>query len=572
MPASAEELEAGSPPAVRRVELPAAPGSVGQLRRVARDFALESGASDAVATDVAIAVTEAVSNAVVHAFVDRPPGRIRLVCQAGPGQLRVRVTDDGRGMLPRADSPGLGLGLSTMGALAASMDVRGGEDGRGTEIELTFAAPGVRGPLSAARTAREAALLDRASRLAQTAAWPQEGVEQVVALLADELFDAVTIDLVHQGTLRRLAARVHGDSVLSDWLADRLPPTKPGTATWAALHGHGPRLVVHDPASPRPPGGIGERLDLGWWLAVPLGEAGGPPVGLLGVGGRGQRPPPGEREQQLLGEVAERVAGGLATARALDDLRATRERLERILGGLRDGVTVATADGRLLYANDAAARLLHDVSARELLARPPGERLAPFRVTDEHGSPVEAPDLPAPPGGAAAPVLARRVHRASGRVTWTRTTTSVLEDPAGPLAVAVVEDVTDERRAHLARVAVERVGELLDRDGPDLPGVLRAICAVLVPDPADLCAIDVLDGDGRPRREAQAQVDGQPAPRADAPGALVAPLRAGGRVLGALTLAHGPSARSFDEDDARLARDLGRRIGVALAARRAPGR
>src|SRR4051794_1934458 len=173
MRTASPESAANPAPAARRVDLPAAPGSVSELRQVARAFAVDAGASKVVAADVALAVTEAATNALLHAFVDVPPGRITLVCEAGPGQLRVSVIDDGRGMQPRPDSPGLGVGLSTMGALALSLDVRQGPGGRGTEVELTFAAPGVLGGPPAARTTRDAALLDRVSRIAQTAAWPR---------------------------------------------------------------------------------------------------------------------------------------------------------------------------------------------------------------------------------------------------------------------------------------------------------------------------------------------------------------------------------------------------------------
>src|SRR5919202_845239 len=106
-----DEREAEPPAAGLRAELPAEPESVPELRRIAREFAQEAGASARVAADVALAVSEAVTNAVVHAFVERPPGRVALAMEAGAGQLQVSVADDGRGMQPRADSPGLGLGL-----------------------------------------------------------------------------------------------------------------------------------------------------------------------------------------------------------------------------------------------------------------------------------------------------------------------------------------------------------------------------------------------------------------------------------------------------------------------------
>ena len=90
---------------------------VGTIRSGVRDFARERGAADALLIDLALAVTEAVTNSVVHAFIDREPGIVRARIQAAPDELVVVVTDNGRGMQPRADSPGLGLGLPTIASL-----------------------------------------------------------------------------------------------------------------------------------------------------------------------------------------------------------------------------------------------------------------------------------------------------------------------------------------------------------------------------------------------------------------------------------------------------------------------
>src|SRR4051794_1117081 len=79
----------------------------------------------------------------------------------------------------------------------------------------------------------------------------------------------------------------------TEWLRGALPPTKPGTATWAALHEGGAHLVVHDPNVERSPGGTGEVLGLAWWLSVSLSGADGAPMALWGLGGRrGGRPVP----------------------------------------------------------------------------------------------------------------------------------------------------------------------------------------------------------------------------------------------------------------------------------------
>ena len=64
------------------------------------------------------------TNAVLHAYIDREPGMVIVTAHAGPGELVVCVIDDGRGMQPRPDSPGLGMGLPMIGQLTTSVDIR----------------------------------------------------------------------------------------------------------------------------------------------------------------------------------------------------------------------------------------------------------------------------------------------------------------------------------------------------------------------------------------------------------------------------------------------------------------
>src|SRR5262245_9949189 len=159
-------------------ELPAEPASVTLARGHVKAFAEDHGVRPEELVDLTLAVTEAVTNAVLHAFIDRAPGIVRVVVVTGADELTVVVTDDGRGMQPRADSPGLGLGLPTIGRLAALVDLRE-PPGGGTELSMTFATPGVRGPLRVERErVHETELLDAVTRTAQ-GAWPGEGLERL---------------------------------------------------------------------------------------------------------------------------------------------------------------------------------------------------------------------------------------------------------------------------------------------------------------------------------------------------------------------------------------------------------
>ena len=83
-----------------------------------------------------LAVTEACTNVVVHAYPDGE-GPMGLRATVDDGILRVVVVDEGRGILPRADSPGLGLGLPLIATLAESLELGTG-DNEETEVRMTF--------------------------------------------------------------------------------------------------------------------------------------------------------------------------------------------------------------------------------------------------------------------------------------------------------------------------------------------------------------------------------------------------------------------------------------------------
>lgn len=119
--------------------VPAVPENVASLRHAVVDLALRNGAPDAVRTDLALAVGEACANVVVHAY---PPGDIGpLIVHAEIIQeveIRVNVCDQGQGMTPRPDSPGLGLGLPLIANLCDRLEIHDGPDGVGTELEMAF--------------------------------------------------------------------------------------------------------------------------------------------------------------------------------------------------------------------------------------------------------------------------------------------------------------------------------------------------------------------------------------------------------------------------------------------------
>ena len=239
------------------------------MRRRAAAFALAAGASEDMTRAVELAVSETITNAVLHAYVGREPGRVSLRCQGDGERMIVEVVDEGVGVAARRDSPGVGHGLALVGALARTLEVAPRAGGPGTVVKMAFA------------------------DAAPTPGLP--GLEPLCALALESLADASCLDIVSEGVLRRITAAVAGDPELTAWLRKGLPPSKPGTATWAALREGGARLVVHDPSVARSPGGSGERLGLAWWVSVPLQGPDGALKALWGFGGReGGHPVPSE--------------------------------------------------------------------------------------------------------------------------------------------------------------------------------------------------------------------------------------------------------------------------------------
>ncbi|MEA2279924.1 MAG: serine/threonine-protein kinase RsbW [Solirubrobacteraceae bacterium] len=433
--------------------LPAEPGSVSEIRTGMRDFAAAHGAPSGVVADIALAVSELVTNAIMHGYVDRAPGTIRAEASAGLEELVIVVSDDGRGMQPRSDSPGLGLGLPLIGQLATTVDLRQSAGG-GAELCVTFAAPGVRGlaPGAARESVGAAKLLTDVSRTV-TGTWPGDGVEQLVNLLVPAIADACAVDVIGaDGAPRRFAGRVDGTEADSAWLAGlQSRPDAPGSATRAALAESRTRvseltseLMAAVTTTPEDAARMAET-GMRWWVVVPLRDEAERLLGLLHFGSRDERGRPEEALIALYEAVAARAAGALAATRLVAELNRARRRFERILGVLAEAVTVRTPEGRIVYANDAAARLLGAASPAALVGTGQEMISRAMDLTHDDGSPLDLADLPANrllAGREAPPLLIRAVMRDTGERRRLLAKASLLDDDE-PLAVGIIEDVTD---------------------------------------------------------------------------------------------------------------------------------
>jgi serine/threonine-protein kinase RsbW len=110
----------------------------GKGRQVIREFALPAEPTEHALGSIAVCVSEAMTNVVVHAYRDMPsPGQIDMEAELDGDSLTVRVSDQGHGLEPRLDSSGLGLGLPLISQFSTASEVASSEDG-GTEVVMRF--------------------------------------------------------------------------------------------------------------------------------------------------------------------------------------------------------------------------------------------------------------------------------------------------------------------------------------------------------------------------------------------------------------------------------------------------
>ena len=182
-----------------------------------------------------------------------------------------------------------------------------------------------------------------------------------------------------------------------------------------------------------------------------------------------------------------------------------------ILDSVADGVTVQNAEGRLIYANDAAARMSGLSSGEEMVRTPPSEILTRYELLDELGRPIDASKLP----GRIA-LLERRESEAvvgwrdkrTASVRWSIVRAAPLLDPTGELraSVNIFRDITETRRAEEARRFVHEEAQELMRS-LSVGVILTRLARALASRAADHCLVYLLNGRRELERAAEASLD-----------------------------------------------------------------
>jgi anti-sigma regulatory factor (Ser/Thr protein kinase) len=118
------------------ITLPARAENVAVVRHAVGGLGEVLQVDDQTLSDIKLAVTEACTNVVVHAYPERE-GPMGLRASIDDRRLYLVVIDRGRGIVPRPDSPGLGLGLPLIATLAESLELGTGHSEE-TEVRMVF--------------------------------------------------------------------------------------------------------------------------------------------------------------------------------------------------------------------------------------------------------------------------------------------------------------------------------------------------------------------------------------------------------------------------------------------------
>ena len=213
-------------------------------------------------------------------------------------------------------------------------------------------------------------------------------------------------------------------------------------------------------------------------------------------------------------EEARRAAEERAARRQAElderEMRRSRDQLDLILRSITEGVTVQAPEGKLVFANDAAAQLCGFESAAAMMAADARTLMDSFEVWREDGTPFPWQELPgrlALQGTAATAVVRFRLKR-TGEERWSFVSSAPVIDANGNVeaAVNVFREFTERRRTEQSwqflAAASAALGSSLDYEV-----TLTQVAELAVPHIADWCGVDILGADDRIEQLAVAHVD-----------------------------------------------------------------
>lgn len=117
--------------------LPARAENIAVVRHALGALGETFAVDEQLLSDIRLAVTEACTNVVVHAYPADRDGPLEVLASVNDDELTVLVRDAGAGIAPHPGSPGLGLGLPLIASLTESLRLGEAESGH-TEVAMTF--------------------------------------------------------------------------------------------------------------------------------------------------------------------------------------------------------------------------------------------------------------------------------------------------------------------------------------------------------------------------------------------------------------------------------------------------
>ncbi|HVF79550.1 MAG TPA: ATP-binding protein [Solirubrobacteraceae bacterium] len=115
---------------------PATADHIGPLRRALVDLAARGGASERQRQDIALAISEALTNVVTHAYGTPLPGPMALHAAIDGAVLEIDVLDEGIGMPPPATYPAGGVGLAIIARVTDGLELS--DTAPGTRLRMMF--------------------------------------------------------------------------------------------------------------------------------------------------------------------------------------------------------------------------------------------------------------------------------------------------------------------------------------------------------------------------------------------------------------------------------------------------
>ncbi len=185
------------------------------------------------------------------------------------------------------------------------------------------------------------------------------------------------------------------------------------------------------------------------------------------------------------------------------------QELQTILGSITDGVVAIDIQGKLIYANTAAASLCGFATLEDFIKTPLADIMNNFTILDEEGGQIALNDFPtrrAMRGENPPPITVRFVpkNNPTARERWALVQTNPVFDSQQKVAMVltVFKDITQlkenelqARRVSERELFLAKSSELLS-SSLNYEETLKSITYLAVPKMADWAAVDMWDGQG----------------------------------------------------------------------------